>query len=191
MASQISFGIIHSMKSSHMVRSEMASRGIFSSFLSYSTTWILAAVLVKGNAHLHMPILSDSTSLIGIGCLIFEIAVGIRNVSPNGVFGNEVYGGDSEVFGVNLSSDEFRLCTSDEWRFINGGGPLKRIFTKGRKTKPKTTKLGTEWNSVKRRSQIEAKKSTKSKSQQESQTVKVKVNPDKVKVKRKSKSEEI
>ncbi|GJU02542.1 hypothetical protein Tco_1112880 [Tanacetum coccineum] len=62
---------------------------------------------------------------------------------------------------------------------------------KGRKTKPKTTKLGTEWKSVKRRSQIEAKKSTKSKSQQESQKVKVKVNPDKVKVKRKSKSEEI
>ncbi|GJX80952.1 hypothetical protein Tco_0329101 [Tanacetum coccineum] len=67
----------------------------------------------------------------------------------------------------------------------------KRIFTKGRKTKPKTTKLGTEWKSVKRRSQIEAKKSIKSKSQQKSQTVKVKVNPDKVKVKRKSKSEEI
>ncbi|GKE33983.1 hypothetical protein Tco_1453305 [Tanacetum coccineum] len=60
----------------------------------------------------------------------------------------------------------------------------KRIFTKGRKTKPKTTKLSTEWKSMKRRSQIEAKKSTKSKSQQESQTVKVKV-------KRKSKSEEI
>ncbi|GJZ08371.1 hypothetical protein Tco_0542654 [Tanacetum coccineum] len=35
----------------------------------------------------------------------------------------------------------------------------KRIFRKGRKTKPKTTKLGTEWKSVKRRSQIEAKKS--------------------------------
>ncbi|GKC46173.1 zf-CCHC domain-containing protein [Tanacetum coccineum] len=50
------------------------------------------------------------------------------------------------------------------------------------KTKPKTTKLGTEWKSVKRRSQIEAKKSIKLKSQQKSQTVKVK---------RKSKSEEI
>ncbi|GJS01299.1 hypothetical protein Tco_0317807 [Tanacetum coccineum] len=50
---------------------------------------------------------------------------GIRNVSPNGVFGNEVYGGDSEGFGVNPSSDEFRLCNSDEWRFINGGGPLE------------------------------------------------------------------
>ncbi|GKG06917.1 hypothetical protein Tco_0329886, partial [Tanacetum coccineum] len=58
----------------------------------------------------------------------------------------------------------------------------KWIFTKRRKTKPKTTKLGTEWKSVKRRSQIEAKKSIKSKSQQKSQTVKVKVNPDKVKV---------
>ncbi|GJZ45273.1 reverse transcriptase domain-containing protein [Tanacetum coccineum] len=57
----------------------------------------------------------------------------------------------------------------------------KRIFTKGRKTKPKTTKLSTEWKSVKRQSQIEAKKSAKSRSQQKSQTVKVKVNPDKVK----------
>ncbi|GJX49911.1 hypothetical protein Tco_0276756 [Tanacetum coccineum] len=53
--------------------------------------------------------------------------------------------------------------------------------TKGRKTKPKTTKLSTEWKSVKRQSQIEAKKSAKSRSQQKSQTVKVKVNPDKVK----------
>ncbi|GJX29758.1 hypothetical protein Tco_0237837 [Tanacetum coccineum] len=60
----------------------------------------------------------------------------------------------------------------------------KLIFTKGRKTKPKSTKLGTEWKSVKRRSQIEAKKPIKSKSQQKSQT-------DKVKVKRKLKSEEI
>ncbi|GJV67550.1 hypothetical protein Tco_1483059 [Tanacetum coccineum] len=50
---------------------------------------------------------------------------GIRNVSPNGVFGNEVYGGDSEGFGGNHSSDEFRLCNSDELRFINGGGPLE------------------------------------------------------------------
>ncbi|GJW48919.1 putative ribonuclease H-like domain-containing protein, partial [Tanacetum coccineum] len=77
--------------------------------------------------------------------------------------------------------------TSDHSGKIEGKpdeGYWKRIFRKGRKTKPKTTKLGTEWNSVKRRSQIEAKKSTKSKSQQESQTVKVKV-------KRKSKSEEI
>ncbi|GKG13924.1 hypothetical protein Tco_0350884 [Tanacetum coccineum] len=56
----------------------------------------------------------------------------------------------------------------------------KRIFRKGQKTKPKTTKLSTEWKSVKRRSQIKAKKSTKSKSQQNSQTVKV--NPDKVRV---------
>ncbi|GJY34984.1 hypothetical protein Tco_0420362 [Tanacetum coccineum] len=50
---------------------------------------------------------------------------GIRNVSPNGVFVNEVYGGDSEGFGVNPSSDEFRLCNSNEWRSINGGGPLE------------------------------------------------------------------
>nr|GEX71789.1 hypothetical protein [Tanacetum cinerariifolium] len=49
---------------------------------------------------------------------------GIRNVSPNEVFGNEVYGGDSEGFGVNPSSNEFRLCNNDEWRSINGGGPL-------------------------------------------------------------------
>ncbi|GKD84382.1 putative reverse transcriptase domain-containing protein, partial [Tanacetum coccineum] len=34
---------------------------------------------------------------------------------------------------------------------------MKRIFTKGRKTKPKTIKLGTEWESVIRRSQIKAK----------------------------------
>ncbi|GJU73411.1 hypothetical protein Tco_1264816 [Tanacetum coccineum] len=53
-----------------------------------------------------------------------RVKLGIRNVSPNGVFGNEVYGGDSKGFGVNPSSDEFRLCNSDEWRSINGGGPL-------------------------------------------------------------------
>ncbi|GKE06013.1 hypothetical protein Tco_1398031 [Tanacetum coccineum] len=52
--------------------------------------------------------------------------------------------------------------TNDHW---------KRIFTKGRKTKPKTTKLSTEWKGVKRRGQIEAKESIKPKSQ----TVKVKV----------------
>ncbi|GJZ94883.1 hypothetical protein Tco_0667086 [Tanacetum coccineum] len=50
---------------------------------------------------------------------------GIRNVSPIGVFGNEVYGGNSEGFGVNPSSDEFRLGNSDEWRSINDGGPLR------------------------------------------------------------------
>ncbi|GJT72598.1 hypothetical protein Tco_1031884 [Tanacetum coccineum] len=55
------------------------------------------------------------------------------------------------------------------------------ITQKDEKTKPKTTKLSTEWKGVKKRSQIEAKKSTKSRSQQKSQTVKVKVNPDKVK----------
>nr|GEZ27308.1 hypothetical protein [Tanacetum cinerariifolium] len=46
----------------------------------------------------------------------------IRNVSPNGVFGNEVYGSDSEGFGVDHSSNEFRLCNSDEWRYGNHGG---------------------------------------------------------------------
>ncbi|GKD00528.1 hypothetical protein Tco_1170802 [Tanacetum coccineum] len=50
---------------------------------------------------------------------------GIRNVSPNEVFGNEVYSGDSKGFGVNPSSDEFRFCNSDEWRSINDGGPLR------------------------------------------------------------------
>ncbi|GKA73084.1 RNA-directed DNA polymerase, eukaryota, reverse transcriptase zinc-binding domain protein [Tanacetum coccineum] len=52
----------------------------------------------------------------------------------------------------------------------------KRIFRKGRKTKPKLTKLGTEWKSVKRHSQIEAKS-------QSSQTVKVRVNSEKLKQK--------
>ncbi|GJW97569.1 hypothetical protein Tco_0179377 [Tanacetum coccineum] len=50
---------------------------------------------------------------------------GICNVSPNGVFGNEVYASDSEGFGVNPSSDEFRFCNSDELWSINGGGPLE------------------------------------------------------------------
>ncbi|GJZ34925.1 hypothetical protein Tco_0580742 [Tanacetum coccineum] len=47
---------------------------------------------------------------------------GIRNVPPNGVFGNEVYGSDSEGFGMNPSSNEFSLCNSDEWRSGNHGG---------------------------------------------------------------------
>ncbi|GJZ73627.1 hypothetical protein Tco_0637773 [Tanacetum coccineum] len=42
------------------------------------------------------------------------------------------------------------------------------------------TKLSTEWKSMKRRRQIEAKKSIKSKGHQISQTVKVKVNPEKI-----------
>ncbi|GJT42763.1 nucleotide-binding alpha-beta plait domain-containing protein [Tanacetum coccineum] len=45
---------------------------------------------------------------------------------------------------------------------------------KGRKTKPKTTKLSTEWKSVKRQSQIEVKDNS----------VKVKINPEKLKVKK-------
>ncbi|GJX51189.1 hypothetical protein Tco_0278034 [Tanacetum coccineum] len=49
---------------------------------------------------------------------------GIRNVSPNGVFGNEVYGSDSKGFGVNPSSNEFRLCNSDEWRSGNHSGTV-------------------------------------------------------------------
>nr|GEW29856.1 hypothetical protein [Tanacetum cinerariifolium] len=47
---------------------------------------------------------------------------GIRNVPPNGAFGNEVYGSDLEGFGMNPSSNEFRLCNSDEWRSGNHGG---------------------------------------------------------------------
>ncbi|GJS35489.1 hypothetical protein Tco_0533871 [Tanacetum coccineum] len=73
-------------------------------------------------------------------------------------------------------------CSLDSGLISLANAIGNEYHTKGRKTKPKTTKLGTEWKSVKRRSQIEAKKSIKSKSQQKSQTVKVK---------RKSKSEEI
>nr|GEW04012.1 hypothetical protein [Tanacetum cinerariifolium] len=46
----------------------------------------------------------------------------IRNVSSNRVFGNEVYGVDSEGLGVNPLSNDFRLCNSDEWRSKNHGG---------------------------------------------------------------------
>ncbi|GJU66892.1 hypothetical protein Tco_1253151 [Tanacetum coccineum] len=47
---------------------------------------------------------------------------------PNGVFGNEVYGSDSEGFGMNPLSNEFRLCNSDEWRSRNHGG---RVIIRG------------------------------------------------------------
>ncbi|GJU63621.1 hypothetical protein Tco_1245456 [Tanacetum coccineum] len=57
-----------------------------------------------------------------------EMYQGIRNVPPNGVFGNEVYGSDSEGFGMNPSSNEFRLCNSDEWRSGNHGG---RVIIRG------------------------------------------------------------
>ncbi|GKA79586.1 hypothetical protein Tco_0786182 [Tanacetum coccineum] len=53
---------------------------------------------------------------------------GIRNVPPNGVFGNEVYGSDSEGFGMNPLSNEFRLCNSDEWRSGNHSG---RVIIRG------------------------------------------------------------
>ncbi|GJV07784.1 hypothetical protein Tco_1345440 [Tanacetum coccineum] len=52
----------------------------------------------------------------------------IRNVPPNGVFGNKVYGSDLEGFGRNPSSNEFRLCNSDEWRSGNHGG---RVIIRG------------------------------------------------------------
>ncbi|GJY23215.1 hypothetical protein Tco_0396873, partial [Tanacetum coccineum] len=52
-----------------------------------------------------------------------------------------------------------------------------RIFTKGRKIKQKTDKPSTEWKSVKRQSQVKAKKSTHS---SQSQPGKVKVKPDAV-----------
>ncbi|GJZ87543.1 hypothetical protein Tco_0659153 [Tanacetum coccineum] len=47
---------------------------------------------------------------------------GIRNVPRNRVFGNEVYGSDSEGFRMNPLSNEFRLCNSDGWRSGNHGG---------------------------------------------------------------------
>ncbi|GJW99642.1 polyphenol oxidase I, chloroplastic-like protein [Tanacetum coccineum] len=53
---------------------------------------------------------------------LWKMLGGIRNVPPNGVFGNDVYGSDSEKFGMNPSSNEFRLCNSDEWRSRNHGG---------------------------------------------------------------------
>nr|GEV78352.1 hypothetical protein [Tanacetum cinerariifolium] len=49
----------------------------------------------------------------------------IRNMSSNGVFDNEVYDSDSERFGVNPLSNEFRLCSSDEWRSGNHGGTVR------------------------------------------------------------------
>ncbi|GJX12984.1 reverse transcriptase domain-containing protein [Tanacetum coccineum] len=70
---------------------------------------------------------------------------------------------DSRARSFTLHPQEFHILS-----FILG--IQKRIFTKGRKTKPKTTKQSTEWKSVKRRIQIKAKKSTKSKSQQNSQS---------------------
>ncbi|GJY73812.1 hypothetical protein Tco_0478243 [Tanacetum coccineum] len=82
---------------------------------------------------------------------------------------------------------EFVSCQPFYFNGTEGAVSLwKRIFRKGRKTKPKMTKLSTEWKSVKKQSQIKAKKSTKSKSQQNSQTVKVKVrvNSEKLKQKR-------
>ncbi|GKD34860.1 hypothetical protein Tco_1250369 [Tanacetum coccineum] len=93
--------------------------------------------------------------------------------------------GDGTLIDINL----VRLNTSYEVEFANGkivstNTILKGngYLTKGRKTKPKMTKLGTEWKSVRRRSKIKAKESIKPKSQQKSQIVKVKVNPNKVKV---------
>ncbi|GJV07783.1 hypothetical protein Tco_1345439 [Tanacetum coccineum] len=53
---------------------------------------------------------------------------GFHNVPPNGVFGNKVYGSDSEGFGMNPSSNEFRLCNSDDWRSGNYGG---RVIIRG------------------------------------------------------------
>ncbi|GJR50996.1 hypothetical protein Tco_1401517 [Tanacetum coccineum] len=44
------------------------------------------------------------------------------------LFGNGVYGSDSEGIGVNPSSNEFRLCNSDEWRSGNHGG---RVIIRG------------------------------------------------------------
>nr|GEU69131.1 hypothetical protein [Tanacetum cinerariifolium] len=44
------------------------------------------------------------------------------------VFGNEVYGSDPKGFGVNPSSNEFRLCNCNEWRYGNHGG---RVIIRG------------------------------------------------------------
>ncbi|GJT14578.1 hypothetical protein Tco_0861620 [Tanacetum coccineum] len=46
----------------------------------------------------------------------------------NGVFGNEVYGSDSEGFGMNPLSNGFRLCNSGECRSRNHGG---RVIIRG------------------------------------------------------------
>nr|GEY53285.1 Gag-Pol polyprotein [Tanacetum cinerariifolium] len=54
-----------------------------------------------------------------------SFAPGIRNVSPNGVFSNEVYVSNLERFAVIPSSSEFRLCNSDEWRFGNHSGTVR------------------------------------------------------------------
>nr|GEY18379.1 xylulose kinase-1 [Tanacetum cinerariifolium] len=53
-----------------------------------------------------------------------RLEVSEESEMPLELLSNKVYGGDLKGFGVNPLSDEFRLCNSDEWRPINGGGPL-------------------------------------------------------------------
>ncbi|GKF59042.1 hypothetical protein Tco_0175828 [Tanacetum coccineum] len=42
---------------------------------------------------------------------------GIRNVSPNGVFSNEVYGSNSEGFGVNPLNYGLQMVV-ELWKFV-------------------------------------------------------------------------
>ncbi|GJR96376.1 hypothetical protein Tco_0268550 [Tanacetum coccineum] len=66
--------------------------------------------------------LKDETSLSEYDEVEQNSSGGNPHVTPNGVFGNEVYGSDSEGFGMNPSSNKFRLCNSDEWMSENHGG---------------------------------------------------------------------
>ncbi|GJY09656.1 hypothetical protein Tco_0377841 [Tanacetum coccineum] len=89
---------------------------------------------------------------------------------------------DEICLRINLEPDEW-IKDSGFSKHMTGKGTISqdsliienvehwyRIFTKGRKMKPNPTKPSTEWKSVKRQSQIEAK----------DQKVKVKVNSKKV-----------
>ncbi|GJZ84742.1 hypothetical protein Tco_0650081 [Tanacetum coccineum] len=89
---------------------------------------------------------------------------------------------DDDDDDVEEDEEEEHLAPANSTDVASPVVDWKRIFRKGQKTKPKTTKLSTEWKSVKRRSIIKAKESIKPKSQQKSQIVNVKVNPDRIKV---------
>ncbi|GKE87223.1 hypothetical protein Tco_1564698, partial [Tanacetum coccineum] len=88
---------------------------------------------------------------------------------------------DKGVVMAIASSDDIETASLNDFE---GNG----YHTKGRKTKLKTTKLSTEWKGVKRRGQIEAKKSTKSteksNSQSQSQPRQSLVNSEKLNQKR-------
>ncbi|GJX32083.1 hypothetical protein Tco_0241938 [Tanacetum coccineum] len=79
-----------------------------------------AAAVGPAQAH-HLSLRLNSVLSYGIyreSALVYRHVEGIHNVPPNGVFGNKVYGSDSE----------FRLCNSDEWRSGNHGG---RVIIRG------------------------------------------------------------